>query len=114
MRTLVVTQVCLSTVCDCVCDVTGGGQYILGFIGRPGTFQHTHFLYFDVHYVCLRSVNVSTVLITAARSTVTRLLSPFKHRISPNLGPIRKSNIFSVFAVYVMHKFNTYLGTFCS
>ena len=41
-------------------------------------------------------------------------LSPFGHRIRPIWGPIRKSNIFSVFAVYVIHKFNTYLGTFCS
>ena len=39
-------------------------------------------------------------------------LSPFEHRIRPISGPIRKCNIFSVFAVYVIHKFNTYLGTF--
>ena len=32
------------------------------------------------------------------------ILSPFEHRIRPILGPIRKSNIFSVFAVYVTHK----------
>ena len=40
-------------------------------------------------------------------------LSPFEHRIRPILGPIRKCNNFSVFAVYVTHKFNTYFGTFC-
>ena len=42
------------------------------------------------------------------------VLSPFEHRIRPILGPIRKSNIFSVFAVYVTNKFNTYFGIFCS
>ena len=42
------------------------------------------------------------------------ILSPFEHRIRPILGPIRKSNIFSVFAVYVTYKFNTYFGIFCS
>ena len=41
-------------------------------------------------------------------------LSPFEHCIRPNLGPVRKSNIFSVFAVYVTHKFITYFGIFCS
>ena len=30
------------------------------------------------------------------------------------MGPIRKSNIFSIFAVYVTCKFNTYFGNFCS
>ena len=39
-------------------------------------------------------------------------LSPFEPRIRPILGPIRKSNILSVFAVHVTHKFNTYFGIF--
>ena len=42
------------------------------------------------------------------------ILSPFEHRIRPILGPIRKSNIFSVFAVYVTHKFSTFFVIFCS
>ena len=41
-------------------------------------------------------------------------LSPFEYRIRPILGPIRKSNIFSVSAVHVTHKFDTYFGIFCS
>ena len=43
-----------------------------------------------------------------------RHLSPFEHRIRPILGPIRKSNNFSVFAVNVTHKFSTYFGIFRS
>ena len=45
---------------------------------------------------------------------IYQLLSPFEHRIRPISGPIRKSNIFSVFAVYVTHKFSTFFAIFCS
>ena len=67
------------------------------------------------HISCRRNLSLDNFKdLNCAEVTLDALLyvhlSPFEHRIRPISGPIRKSNIFSVSAVYVISSNGRYLG----
>ena len=56
--------------------------------------------------------HIAAINTSGEESNFVIIWAPYKC-FSPIFGPIRQSNIFSVFIAYVIHKFNTYLGKFC-